>query len=67
MKKHALYFFAFLLLFNLTESLFAQTAPVITSWLVNTSGLTGRHYTNGNSTPIVDTFQANAQWVKYYC
>jgi hypothetical protein len=66
MKKHPLYFFAILFAFNLTGTVIAQTAPVITSWLVNTSGLTGRHYTSGNSSPIVDTFQANVQWVKYY-
>jgi len=65
MKKYIHYFFAILFAYNQLGSLSAQTAPVITSWLVNTSGLAGRHYTSGNSSPIVDTFQANVQWVKY--
>lgn len=43
----------------------AQTNPAITAWLQNTSGILGRHYVNGNSTPIVDTAHANVQSVKY--
>lgn len=43
----------------------AQTNPAITSWLQNTTGITGRHYVAGNSTPIVDAVQANVQSVKY--
>lgn len=44
----------------------AQTNPAITSWLINTTGLTGRHYIKGNSTPIVDaSYPANVQSVKY--
>jgi hypothetical protein len=43
----------------------AQTNPAITSWLQNTSGITGRHYVTGNSTPIVDAVQANVQSVQY--
>ena len=43
----------------------AQTNPVITSWLQNTTGITGRHYVAGNSTPIVDAVQANVQLVQY--
>ena len=43
----------------------AQTNPAITGWLQNTSGILGRHYVNGNSTPIVDTAHANIQSVKY--
>lgn len=57
--------FPSLLIFTCSAALLAQPSPVITSWLINTSGLTGRHYVNGNSTPIIDTFQANVQWVKY--
>jgi YHYH protein/Secretion system C-terminal sorting domain len=43
----------------------AQTNPAITSWLQNTTGIVGRHYVAGNSTPIVDAVQANVQSVKY--
>ncbi len=42
----------------------AQTNPAILSWLQNTS-VTGRHYVNGNSTPIVDAVLANVQTVQY--
>ncbi|WP_309641576.1 YHYH protein [Flavobacterium sp.] len=43
----------------------AQTNPAILSWLQNTTGITGRHYVAGNSTPIVDAVQANVQTVQY--
>ncbi|MEY3835507.1 MAG: hypothetical protein RI989_935 [Bacteroidota bacterium] len=43
---------------------FAQ-GPVITSWLQNTTGITGRHYVSGNSTPINDNVAANIQSVQY--
>ncbi len=43
----------------------AQTNPVITSWLQNTTGITGRHYVSGNSTPINDSDSANVQTVLY--
>lgn len=44
----------------------AQTNPAISSWLRNTTGITGRHYVSGNSTPIVDaSLSANVQSVKY--
>ena len=46
-------------------ALIAQTNPAITKWLQNTSGITGRHYIAGNSTPIVDAVQANVQTVQY--
>ncbi|MFN8309323.1 MAG: YHYH protein [Chitinophagales bacterium] len=45
-------------------SAFAQ-GPAITSWLQNTTGIVGRHYVAGNSTPITDTAHANVQSVKY--
>jgi hypothetical protein len=47
-----------------SSSAIAQTNPVITSWLQNNS-ITGRHYVNGNSTPIVDAVLANCQTVQY--
>ncbi|MES2568311.1 MAG: YHYH protein [Bacteroidota bacterium] len=44
----------------------AQTNPAISSWLRNTTGITGRHYVSGNSTAITDaTLSANVQTVKY--
>ena len=46
-------------------STFAQTNPAITSWLRNFTGITGRHYVSGNSTPIVDAVAANVQTVQY--
>ncbi|MBI3233478.1 MAG: YHYH protein [Bacteroidetes bacterium] len=43
----------------------AQVSPSISSWLRNTTGITGRHYAKGNSTPIVDNALANVQTVQY--
>lgn len=40
-------------------------SPSITSWLINTSGATGSHYVNGNSTAIQDNVQVNVQTVQY--
>ena len=49
----------------ITFSIHAQTDPEITTWLLNTTGITGRHYVDGNSTPITDTAQANVQRIRY--
>ena len=54
-----------LLALLLAGGLQAQTNPAITSWLINTDGTTGRHYVQGNSTPIVDAVLANVQQVQY--
>lgn len=43
----------------------AQTNPVITSFIQNTTGIKGRHYVQGNSTPIQDNVLANVQSVQY--
>ncbi|MBL7765519.1 MAG: YHYH protein [Chitinophagaceae bacterium] len=43
----------------------AQVNPVIAAWLQNTTGIMGRHYVNGNSTPINDNVLANVQTVQY--
>jgi hypothetical protein len=43
----------------------AQTNPVITDWLQNTTNIMGRHYVNGNSTPVNDNVLANVQSVEY--
>lgn len=56
-------FFSSLLLSSLICA--AQTNPAIAKWLFNTSGVTGRHYVTGNSTPITDATLANVQQVKY--
>lgn len=47
------------------QIIFSQTNPAITGWLQNTTGITGRHYVNGNPTPIVDVLEANVQNVQY--
>ena len=44
---------------------YSQTNPAIVNFLINTTDLTGRHYLEGNSTPIVDEFPANVQSVQY--
>lgn len=49
----------------IANSLIAQTNPAITSWLRNTTSITGRHYVSGNATPIVDAVLANVQKVQY--
>ena len=49
----------------LSLSAISQTNPVIASWLRNTTGLKGRHYVAGNSTPINDNYLANVQKVEY--
>lgn len=54
-----------LALFAALTAISAQSNPVITSWLQNTTGIKGRHYVNGNSTPINDTYPANVQTVQY--
>lgn len=43
----------------------AAQGPAVTSWLQNTTGITGRHYVSGNSTPITDAVPANVQKVQY--
>lgn len=44
---------------------FGQTDPVITDWMLNSTGIMGRHYVQGNPTPIQDNVQANVQQVDY--
>lgn len=39
--------------------------PEITSWLINTTGLTGSHYISNNPTLIQDQTAANVQLVQY--
>lgn len=53
------------LLIITSYALNAQTNPAITKWLQNTTGIVGRHYVAGNSTPIIDAVQANVQLVRY--
>lgn len=44
---------------------YSQTNPAITQWLRNTTGIMGRHYVSGNTTPINDNVSANIQTVSY--
>lgn len=62
MKKKLLFLFIFI---SVSNVLLSQTNPIILGWLRNTTGITGRHYVTGNSTPIVDTPLANVQTVQY--
>ncbi|MFN5247057.1 MAG: hypothetical protein ACK5DB_06680, partial [Ignavibacteria bacterium] len=45
-------------------SLSAQTQPIITSWLQNTTKV-GSYYMKNNSTPISNNIKANVQLVRY--
>jgi hypothetical protein len=53
-----------LVVISCVQMMNAQLNPAITSWLQNTV-TTGRHYVNGNPTPIVDADLANVQVVQY--
>ena len=60
------YFFSVLcLVILLQNTTIAQTNPAIAQWLINTQGLTGSHYVQGNSTPISENVAANVQQVQY--
>ena len=52
-------------LFVFTLITVAQTNPIITAPIQNQTGITGRHYIQGNSTPIEDGVLANVQSVDY--
>lgn len=62
MRKKYVLLFMFLLG---SMPVIAQTNPAITSWLINTTNIMGRHYVKGNSTPINDNVLANVQKVQY--
>jgi len=47
------------------QATFAQTNPIITAWLQNTTGITGSHYVSGNSNVITGTDSANVKTVLY--
>jgi hypothetical protein len=58
--------FPFIMFNLLVISSFSQTNPIITSWLINNTGITGRHYLSGSSTILIDTsIPANVQTVQY--
>jgi hypothetical protein len=61
MKKTTLLF----LIIICSQQAMAQLNPAIEHWLINTTGITGRHYVQGNSTPINETTLANVQTVQY--
>ena len=52
-------------LFALTIITVAQNNPIITAPIQNQTGITGRHYIQGNSTPIEDGVLATVQSVDY--
>ena len=54
----------FLLGITLSFSGMAQ-GPEVTSWLLNTTGATASHYTNGNNVAIQDPDSANVQTIYY--
>ena len=60
--KKTIHFILFLCIGN---QAMAQLNPAIEHWLINTTGITGRHYVQGNSTPINETTLANVQTVQY--
>lgn len=64
MKKTIICLCLLNLLFS-AGSLKAQLNPAITNWLINTTGIQGRHYVSGNPTPITDAVEANVQTVQY--
>jgi hypothetical protein len=43
----------------------AQNNPAVNGWLLNTNGIRGSHYVNGNSTAIQDIDSANVKTVYY--
>lgn len=53
------------MLFLFTGCLSFSQGPVITKWLQNRTGIKGRHYVSGNSTPINDNDSANVLAVSY--
>ena len=55
----------FLLLPLLITNVLLAQGPEVTNWIINTNGLTGRHYVNGNANPIIDPDSANVQQVFY--
>jgi hypothetical protein len=58
-------FLSLFLALGIVQLIFAQSNPAITTWMINTTGVTGAHYINGNPTPIPDTAQVNVQKVQY--
>lgn len=62
MKKQLFTLITFLFI---TGIAMAQSNPIITEWIQNHSGITGRHYVQGNSTPIIDNVLANVQSIDY--
>ncbi len=56
----------YLLIFScLFTGLINAQAPELAAWLQNTTGIMGRHYVAGNTTPIQDNVLANVQTVQY--
>jgi hypothetical protein len=62
MKDLTLFVLVFTILLNESS---AQLSPAITNWLINSSGIMGSHYVQGNSNVIQDNVPANVQTVQY--
>ncbi len=56
---------SFFILGMFSFSVYAQTNPAITSWLINTNGQKSRRYAAGSSTLIQGTDSVNVQRVSY--
>lgn len=56
---------SFFILGMFSFSVYAQTNPAITSWLINTNGQKSRRYAGGSSTLIQGTDSVNVQRVSY--
>jgi len=61
MKKSILFSLFF---FGMTLPIFAQLSPAITSWVINTTGLTGYNCPSC-TTPVYGSIPANVQSVSY--
>jgi hypothetical protein len=64
MKLLSPLFSVFLFVATLYSKGYAQTNPIITSWLQNTT-ITGSYYVSGNSTKISNGILVNCQLVRY--
>lgn len=61
MKKSILTVSSLLIL----TGIMGQTNPAVSSWIINSSNVTARHYLSGNSTPINDADPVNVQLVQF--
>ncbi|MDG1252807.1 MAG: YHYH protein [Schleiferiaceae bacterium] len=56
----------FKVLFGLMPvALLAQPGPYLSSWLYNSTGMTGQHWEQGQNSVIVDTALADVRWIGF--